>query len=76
MYSANVKNSKEFKLYHKFLNNFNLGRENDIGLQECLVEFWGEFFNNVIYSYIYSKVAISQTIIINLKFITMFLKPS
>jgi hypothetical protein len=55
MYSANSKNSKEFKLYNKFLNNFNLTRENDIGLQECLVEFWGEFFNNVIYSYIYSK---------------------
>tara|TARA_B100001175_G_C19513980_1_gene645910 strand:- start:4722 stop:6074 length:1353 start_codon:yes stop_codon:yes gene_type:complete len=53
--SAKIKNSKEFKLYHKFLNNFNLGRENDLGLQECLVEFWGEFFNNVIYSYIYSK---------------------
>lgn len=55
MYSANGKNSKEFKLYHKFFNYFNLGRENDLGLQESLVEFWGEFFNNVIYSYIYSK---------------------
>ncbi len=55
MYSANIKNSKEFKLYNKFFNYFNLGRENDIGLQESLVEFWGEFFNNVIYSYIYSK---------------------
>ena len=26
-----------------------------MGLQECVVEFWGEFLNNAIYSYNYSK---------------------
>lgn len=55
MSQVRVENSKQNKMYHKFLNNFNLPRENDLGIQECLVEFWGEFFNNAIYSFVYSK---------------------
>lgn len=55
MSQVRVENSKQNKMYNKFLNNFNLPRENELGIQECLVEFWGEFFNNAIYSFIYSK---------------------
>lgn len=55
IYQAKVKHSKQNKIYDKFLNNFNLPRENELGIQECIVEFWGEFFNNAIYSYIYAK---------------------
>ena len=48
--------SHEHVLYQKFVSNFNLSREINeeifnIGLQESVVEFWGEFFNNVIFSY-------------------------
>jgi len=50
-----VENSKQNKLYNKFINNFNLNKDNDVGIQECLVEFWGVFFNNAIYSFIYLK---------------------
>ena len=55
MYKVKINNSKENKIYYNFLNNFNLPRENNLGIQECLIEFWAEFFNNVIYSFIYSK---------------------
>lgn len=55
MTQVKVKNTKEYLIYNKFLDNFNLGRENNIGIQESLVEFWGEFFNNAIYSFVYSK---------------------
>ena len=55
MSQVRVENSKQNKMYNKFLNNFNLPRENELGIQECLVEFWGEFFNNAIYSFVYSK---------------------
>ena len=55
MSQVKVDNSKENKMYNKFLNNLNLSRENELGIQECLVEFWAEFFNNVIYSFVYSK---------------------
>ena len=55
MTQVKVKNTKEYFIYNKFLDNFNLGRENNIGIQESLVEFWGEFFNNAIYSFVYSK---------------------
>lgn len=54
-------NNNSNKLYHDFLNNFNLNvninnTNFDMGLQECIVEFWGEFLNNVIFSYNYSKI--------------------
>jgi len=55
MTQVKVKNTKEYLIYNKFLDNFNIGRENNIGIQESLVEFWGEFFNNAIYSFVYSK---------------------
>jgi hypothetical protein len=55
MTQVKVKNTKEYLIYNKFLDYFNLGRENNIGIQESLVEFWGEFFNNAIYSFVYSK---------------------
>ena len=55
MSQVRVENSKQNKMYNKFLNNFNLPRENELGIQECVVEFWGEFFNNAIYSFVYSK---------------------
>ena len=53
-------NNNTNKLYYDFLNNFNLSaninnNNFDIGLQECIVEFWGEFLNNAIFSYNYSK---------------------
>ena len=53
--NVKINNSKENKIYNKFLDNFNIVREKDLGLQECLVEFWGEFINNAIYSYIYAN---------------------
>ena len=55
MAQVKVKNTKEYLIYNKFLANFNLSRENNLGIQESLVEFWAEFFNNVIYSFVYSK---------------------
>ncbi len=55
MSHVRVKNSQQNKMYNNFLNNFNLSRENEIGIQESIVEFWGEFFNNAIYSFVYSK---------------------
>lgn len=53
-------NNKESKIYTDFINSFNLSNKVnnnsfDLGLQECVVEFWGEFLNNAIYSYNYSK---------------------
>ncbi len=55
--------SEESKIYNDFINSFNLSNKVnkntfDLGLQECLVEFWGEFLNNAIYSYNYSKYCI------------------
>ena len=55
MSKVRLKNSTENKMYNKFLNNLNLSRENDLGIQESVIEFWGEFFNNAIYSFVYSK---------------------
>ncbi len=55
MSQIRVENSKQNKMYNKFFNYFNLPRENELGIQECLVEFWGEFFNSSICSYVYSK---------------------
>jgi len=53
-------NNEESKIYNDFINTFNLSNKVnnnsfDLGLQECVVEFWGEFLNNAIYSYNYSK---------------------
>ncbi len=56
-----VEKSKQNKMYNNFLNNFKLSREIDLGIQESIVEFWGEFFNNAIYSFIYSKNSILST---------------
>jgi hypothetical protein len=39
-----VNNSKDYKIYNKFLDNYNLNRENEHVPQEALVEFWGHFF--------------------------------
>jgi hypothetical protein len=57
-------NNDYFRSYKKFINNFNLSREIninennifkifDIGLQESIVEYWGEFFNNAIFCFNY-----------------------
>lgn len=57
---TNKQTSKEYKLYKKFIGNFNLSREinenknyDDIGIQECYVEFFAIFINIVIFSYNY-----------------------
>ena len=57
-FGEDVKNKSynEFKLYKNFLSIFNLSREInngdfDLSINESLVEFWGAFFNNVIFSY-------------------------
>jgi hypothetical protein len=55
MAASKVNNSKEYKIYNKFLDNYSLNRENDIVPHEALVEFWGIFLNNTIYSYVYSN---------------------
>jgi hypothetical protein len=55
MSAVKVDNSTESKIYHKFLDNYSLNGENNLGVQEALVEFWGVFLNNTIYSYIYSN---------------------
>ena len=55
MTAAKIDNSKEQKLYNKFLDNYSLNGENGIVPQEALVEFWGLFLNNTIYSYVYSN---------------------
>tara|TARA_B110000977_G_scaffold191432_1_gene263552 strand:+ start:1997 stop:3319 length:1323 start_codon:yes stop_codon:yes gene_type:complete len=55
MAAAKVNNSKEYKIYNKFIDNYSLDEENDIVPQEALVEFWGVFLNNTIYSYVYSN---------------------
>ena len=55
MAAAKVNNSKEYKIYNKFVDNYSLDGENDIVPQEALVEFWGVFLNNTIYSYVYSN---------------------
>jgi hypothetical protein len=55
MAETKVYNSKEYKIYNNFLNNYSLNRENDLVPQEALVEFWGIFLNTTIYSYVYSN---------------------
>lgn len=60
IYDVKSHDIKSSEIYNKFLNNFNLSNNInnsnfDIGLQECIVEFWGEFLNNAIFSYNYSK---------------------
>jgi hypothetical protein len=52
--------TSESRIYKKFINNFNLSKNinqknANIGLQECLVEFWGEFFNNSLFAFKISK---------------------
>lgn len=54
------KGSSESRIYSKFISNFNLSKNinqqnGNIGLQECLVEFWGEFFNNSLFAFKISK---------------------
>jgi hypothetical protein len=44
--AAKVNNSKEYKIFYKFLENCNLNRENDVVRQEALVEFWWHFFKH------------------------------
>lgn len=58
----NLKNtsSQEYKIYKNFINNFNLSKEInsgkfDLGFQECVTEFWGNFIHCAVFSYNYSK---------------------
>ena len=55
MTAAKIDNSKEQKLYNKFLDNYSLSGEIGLVPQEALVEFWGLFLSNSIYSYVYSN---------------------
>jgi hypothetical protein len=46
-------NSLNAQLYDSFISNFNLNKNQkttDIGLQECLIEFWGQFIHKSLYS--------------------------
>ena len=57
------KQSYEYKIYKSFINNYNISKEinnnnYNIGLQECFVEFWGEFFNNALTSFLYANSCI------------------
>ena len=57
------KQSYEYKIYKNFIKNYNISKEvnnenNNIGLQECFVEFWGEFFNNALTSFLYANSCI------------------
>ena len=57
---AKNKQCNEYKIYKSFIKNYNISKEinindNNIGLQECFVEFWGEFFNNVLTSFLYAN---------------------
>ena len=63
-------NSDENKLYKNFINNFNLSREIndgtfDIGIQECIVEFWAKFLNNSLFSFNYILKNLTHTDNIN-----------
>ena len=63
-------NSNENKLYKNFINNFNLSREIndgtfDIGIQECIVEFWAKFLNNSFFSFNYILKNLTHTDNIN-----------
>ena len=63
-------NSNENKLYKNFINNFNLSREIndgtfDIGIQECIVEFWAKFLNNSLFSFNYILKNLTHTDNIN-----------
>ena len=60
---AKNKHSNEYKIYKSFIKNYNISKEinnnnYNIGLQECFVEFWGEFFNNSLTSFLYSNSCI------------------
>lgn len=57
------KQSNEYKIYKNFIKNYNISNEvnnnnYNIGLQECFVEFWGEFFNNALTSFLYANSCI------------------
>ena len=63
-------NSNENKLYKNFINNFNLSREIndgtfDIGIQECIVEFWAKFLNYSLFSFNYILKNLTHTDNIN-----------
>lgn len=63
-------NSNENKLYKNFINNFNLSREInygtfDIGMQECIIEFWAKFLNNSLFSFNYILKNLTHTDNIN-----------
>tara|TARA_Y100000389_G_scaffold95476_1_gene92166 strand:- start:4307 stop:5725 length:1419 start_codon:yes stop_codon:yes gene_type:complete len=58
-----AKSSNEYKIYKSFIKNYNISKEininnYNIGLQECFVEFWGEFFNNALTSFLYANSCI------------------
>tara|TARA_B100000035_G_scaffold306200_3_gene307978 strand:+ start:1248 stop:2711 length:1464 start_codon:yes stop_codon:yes gene_type:complete len=60
---AKNKQSNEYKIYKNFIKNYNISNEvnnnnYNIGLQECFVEFWGEFFNNALTSFLYANSCI------------------
>ena len=49
-------NSRESNIYKNFISNFNLSKNinnnnYDIGIQECLVEFWALFLNISLFTY-------------------------
>lgn len=64
--SSHPDNIQYLEIYQKFIANFNLNKKInkrtnsginfDIGLQECYVEFWANFFNNAIYSFNYAHL--------------------
>ena len=61
MNAAKNKQCNEYKIYKSFIKNYNISYEvnnNNIGLQECFVEFWGEFFNNALTSFLYANSCI------------------
>ena len=63
---AKNKQSNEYKIYNNFIKNYNISNEinnnnYNIGLQECFVEFWGEFFNNALTSFLYANTCILST---------------
>ena len=61
MSAAKLDKSSELKLYNKFLNNYSLNGDNCLVPIEALVEFWGLFLNNTIYSYVYSNTCNCRT---------------
>ena len=46
------KDERSLQIYRDFIGKFSIGNNIhfDFGIQECLVEFWGEFINTAIYS--------------------------